>query len=164
MYLSLKQFTVSTFISLDPFVSIKLQNINFYWLCPRQWIKLKIADSPRSTARSATFNHTLRHVQPHAPPRSTPHYVIRVNLAFAHDSSLPLTHQFRSPILLQLRSPILLTSAHRICSLPLANSQPATNERSRFNQRTHASTNEHSSLKFHTALVHVVSTTFCHSL
>ena len=95
--------------------------------------------------RFATFNHTLRYVQPHATSRSTPRYVIRVNLTFAHDSSLPLT----SPPLTdsaQLRSPILLTSAHRFRSTPLTESAylhqprtltlPPTHEHSRFHQRT----------------------------
>ena len=129
--------------------------------------------------RSATFNRTLRHVQPHATSRSTLHFVIRVNLTFAHDSSLPFTHQFRSPI--------SLSSAHRFRSVPLTdfahlrspNLLISARELSTSNQRTltlqpttsHVSSNEHSrplnehsSLKFHIAFNYVVSTTFCHTL
>ena len=121
--------------------------------------------------RSATFNSTLRYVQPHATSRSTPRYVIRVNLTFAHDSSLPFTHQFRSPILLSsahrfcsvpltdfahLRSPNLLTSARELSSIqlqtltyPATNSHVSSNEHSRF-QRTLTPAqplNEHSSFQ-----------------
>ena len=92
---------------------------------------------PRSTTRFATFNRTPRHVLHHATSnRST--------------SRLRTTRHCRSP---HLRSPILLTSAHRICSFPLANSQPAkTNAHTSTNDLTlkptnaHASTNEHSRL------------------
>ena len=152
MYISLPQFTVSTFISLDPFVSIKLQNINFSQLWSRQWIKLKIADTPR--------------------------HVLLYTTSYESTSRLLTTRHCRSP---HLRSPILLTSAHRFRSTPLTesahlrspNTHASTNPRTLTlpPTNTHASNNEHSrplnehsSHKFHTALVHVVSTTFCHSL
>ena len=142
---------------------------------------------PCSTARSATFNHTLRHVTFYTTLRHTsqPHVCARLVTA-AHLTS---AHRFCSPSLTdsaQLRSPIPLNSAHRVCSPPrtehsrfhqprtltlppTTNTHASTNERSRFNQRTHASTNEHSRplneySSLPTQVPHVVSTTFCHSL
>ena len=153
MYISLPQFTVSTFISLDPFVSIKLQNINFSQLWSRQWIKLKITDTPR--------------------------HVLLYTTSYESTSRLRTTRHCRPPY---LHSPILLTSAHRFTSPPLTdfahlcspNLLTSARELSTSNQRTLTlqPTNTHacstnipvSNLKFHTALIHVVSTTFCHSL
>ena len=135
-------------------------------------------NTTRFTDRLDTFNRTNCHVQPHVPPRSTtrsatfsrtPRHVLLYTTSYESTSRLLTTRHCRSP---HPRSPISLSSAHRFCSPPLTESahfcsrtlnQQPTNAHASTNEHSRP-LNEHSSHKFHTALVHVVSTTFCHSL